>query len=77
LHAHGLSESRSWTTPASDEVASHINNPLQGDRGHQSRDRDVQFADLAARYPFGFAAFDNAAVRHATPEDALFMVFGK
>jgi hypothetical protein len=38
---------------------------------------DVQFADLAARYPFGIAAFDNAAVRHATPDDVLFMVFGK
>ena len=38
---------------------------------------DVQFADLKARYPFGFAAFDNAQVRHATTDDALFMVFGK
>jgi hypothetical protein len=38
---------------------------------------DVQFADLKARYPFGFAAFDNAQVRHATGDDALFMVFGK
>jgi len=37
---------------------------------------DVQF-DPAKRYPFGFAVFDNAAVRHATPDDALFMVFGK
>lgn len=27
---------------------------------------DVQFSDLRARYPFGFAAFDNAQVRHAT-----------
>jgi len=36
----------------------------------------VQF-DPARRYPFGFAVFDNAAVRHATPDDALFMVFGK
>ena len=38
---------------------------------------DVQYADLDARYPFGFAAFDNAQVRHATGDDALFMVFGK
>jgi len=38
---------------------------------------DVQFSNLAARYPFGFAAFDNAQVRHATTDDALFMVFGK
>ena len=38
---------------------------------------DVQFSDLAARYAFGFAAFDNAQVRHATTDDALFMVFGK
>ena len=38
---------------------------------------DVQFADLKARYPFGFAAFDNAQVRHATTDDALFLVFGK
>jgi hypothetical protein len=38
---------------------------------------DVQFDKLGQRYPFGVAAFDNAAVRHATPDDALFMVFGK
>lgn len=38
---------------------------------------DVQFKDLAARYPFGFAAFDNAQVRHATTDDALFLTFGK
>ncbi|HWI83250.1 ethylbenzene dehydrogenase-related protein [Ramlibacter sp.] len=37
---------------------------------------DVQF-NPANRYPFGFAVFDNAAVRHATPDDALFMVFAK
>jgi hypothetical protein len=36
---------------------------------------DVQFADLSARYGFGFAAFDNAQVRHATGDDALFLVF--
>lgn len=38
---------------------------------------DVQFSDLAARYAFGFAAFDNAQVRHATTDDPLFLVFGK
>ncbi|WP_284614830.1 ethylbenzene dehydrogenase-related protein [Aquabacterium humicola] len=38
---------------------------------------DVQFDKLDARYAFGFAAFDNAQVRHATGDDALFMVFGK
>lgn len=38
---------------------------------------DVQFSKLDARYPFGFAAFDNAQVRHATGDDALFLVFGK
>lgn len=38
---------------------------------------DVQFADLSARYGFGFAAFDNAQVRHATPEDPMYLVFGK
>jgi hypothetical protein len=38
---------------------------------------DVQFANLGTRYPFGIAAFDNAAVRHATPDDALFMVFAR
>ena len=38
---------------------------------------DVQFSDLAAKYPFGFAAFDNAQVRHATGDETLFLVFGK
>jgi hypothetical protein len=80
-----------------DEIASHISNPLAGDRADikavnrwengvvttvlsrklQTGSRfDVQF-DPAKRYPFGFAVFDNAAVRHATPDDALFMVFAK
>ncbi len=80
-----------------DEVASHISNPLQGDRADiKAANRwengvvttalarklvtgskfDVQF-DPAKRYPFGVAVFDNAAVRHATTDDALFMVFGK
>ena len=36
---------------------------------------DVQFDKMTARYAFGFAAFDNAQVRHATGDDALFMVF--
>jgi hypothetical protein len=38
---------------------------------------DVQFADLGARYGFGFAAFDNAQVRHATADDPLYLVFAK
>jgi hypothetical protein len=38
---------------------------------------DVQFSDLSARYGFGFAAFDNAQVRHATVEDPLYLVFAK
>jgi hypothetical protein len=82
---------------AGDEVASHISNPLTGDRADikavnkwengvvttvlsrklQTGSKfDVQF-DPARRYAFGFAVFDNAAVRHATPDDALFMVFGR
>jgi len=38
---------------------------------------DVQFKDLNAKYPFGFAAFDNAQVRHATADEPSFLVFGK
>jgi hypothetical protein len=38
---------------------------------------DVQFNDLNKRYGFGFAAFDNAQVRHATTDDPLYMVFAK
>jgi hypothetical protein len=38
---------------------------------------DVQWSDLNARYAFGFAAFDNAQVRHATGDEPLFLVFGK
>jgi hypothetical protein len=38
---------------------------------------DVQFNNLGQRYAFGLAAFDNAQVRHATSDDALFMVFAK
>lgn len=38
---------------------------------------DVQFSDLSARYGFGFAAFDNAQVRHATSDDTMYLVFGK
>jgi len=36
---------------------------------------DVQFNDLNARYAFGFAAFDNAQVRHAVHDRALFLRF--
>lgn len=36
---------------------------------------DVQFSDLSARYGFGFAAFDNAQVRHATSDDPMYLVF--
>jgi hypothetical protein len=38
---------------------------------------DVQFSDLAAKYPFGFAAFDNAQVRHAVHYDPLYLTFAK
>lgn len=38
---------------------------------------DVQFDNLNGRYPFGFAAFDNAQVRHATADDASFLTFAK
>ena len=38
---------------------------------------DVQFKDLNAQYPFGFAAFDNAQVRHAVHFDAKYLVFAK
>ncbi len=38
---------------------------------------DVQFDKLNKRYGFGFAAFDNAQVRHATVDDPLFLVFKK
>ena len=38
---------------------------------------DVQWNDLNARYAFGFAAFDNAQVRHATADEPSFLVFGK
>ena len=38
---------------------------------------DVQWDNLDKRYAFGFAAFDNAQVRHATAEDVMFLVFGK
>jgi hypothetical protein len=38
---------------------------------------DVQFRDLSAQYPFGFAAFDNAQVRHAVHFDAKFLAFAK
>jgi hypothetical protein len=38
---------------------------------------DVQFNDLSARYGFGFAAFDNAQVRHALHYDPLYLSFAK
>jgi hypothetical protein len=38
---------------------------------------DVQFSDLNAKYGFGFAAFDNAQVRHAVHYDPLYLSFGK
>lgn len=38
---------------------------------------DVQFNDMNARYGFGFAAFDNAQVRHAVHYDPLYLSFGK
>jgi Ethylbenzene dehydrogenase len=38
---------------------------------------DVQFTDLNARYGFGFAAFDNAQVRHAVHYEPLYLSFGK
>jgi len=38
---------------------------------------DVQFTDLSARYAFGFAAFDNAQVRHASIDDPVFLVFAR
>jgi len=37
---------------------------------------DVQFSDLKASYGFGFAAFDNAQVQHATADDPLYLRFG-
>jgi len=38
---------------------------------------DVQFKDLNASYGFGFAAFDNAQVQHATGDDTLYLRFAK
>jgi hypothetical protein len=38
---------------------------------------DVQFGDAAKAYHFGFAAFDNAQVRHAVSTEPLRMVFAK
>jgi hypothetical protein len=38
---------------------------------------DVQFNDLAKGYTFGFAAFDNAQVRHAVNYDTLTLTFAK
>jgi hypothetical protein len=38
---------------------------------------DVQFSDLNGRYGFGFAAFDNAQVQHATSDEPLYLRFAK
>lgn len=38
---------------------------------------DVQFDDMNLTYTFGFAAFDNAQVRHAINWDTLKLVFAK
>ena len=38
---------------------------------------DVQFGDLNARHGFGFAAFDNAQVQHATGDEPLYLRFAK
>lgn len=38
---------------------------------------DVQFSDLNASYGFGFAAFDNAQVRHAVHYEPLYLRFAK
>ena len=37
---------------------------------------DIQFSDMKASYGFGFAAFDNAQVQHATGDDPLYLRFG-
>lgn len=38
---------------------------------------DVQFSDLTKQYGFGFAAFDNAQVQHATGDEPLYLRFAK
>ena len=38
---------------------------------------DVQFSDMNAAYGFGFAAFDNAQVRHAVHYEPLYLKFAK
>jgi hypothetical protein len=38
---------------------------------------DVQFKDLNGEYPFGFAAFDNAQVRHAFNSGTIKLKFAK
>jgi hypothetical protein len=38
---------------------------------------DVQFKDLGAAYGFGFAAFDNAQVQHATSDEPMVLRFAK
>ena len=38
---------------------------------------DVQFSDLTRQYGFGFAAFDNAQVQHATGDEPLYLRFAR
>jgi len=38
---------------------------------------DIRFKDLAAEHPFGFAAFDNAQVRHAVNGGVLKLKFAR
>jgi hypothetical protein len=38
---------------------------------------DIQFSDLSKQYGFGFAAFDNAQVQHATGDEPLYLRFAK
>ena len=38
---------------------------------------DVQFSDLSKQYGFGFAAFDNAQVQHATGDEPQYLRFAK
>lgn len=38
---------------------------------------DIQFSDLTKSYGFGFAAFDNAQVQHATGDEPLYLKFAR
>ena len=46
-------------------------------RRYRGSKLDVQFDNLDGRYLFGFAAFDNAQVQHATGDEPLTLVFAK